>query len=69
MTKKTNEANDNAATDVGVDTAAASVNVEHPKTGGSFTRQADGSLVPNETDASPAEAPGCHFDVKPEAKA
>ncbi|WP_394789111.1 hypothetical protein [Rhodoferax sp.] len=44
--------------------AVAEAALEHPKAGGSYVRQADGSLIanPDAAAAEPAPEPKCHFD-------
>lgn len=69
MTKKTNDASGVAeALPASLVQPSAPVTLEHPATGGSFLRQADGSLVPN-PDAATADKvdePKCHFDSQPQ---
>lgn len=50
---------------------AAAATLEHPTAGGSYTRQADGTLVanPDAAMATPAAAPACHFDQPPSGDA
>lgn len=73
MTKKTTTEADNGnltealpASLVNTTAAAVPEVLERPLTGGSFARQADGSLAPLYTAAQPAQEPGCHFDHKPQ---